>query len=119
VWGKDHIFYSRRIKSVFYCIFDLYLHWVDYPCGVKISAEKSKRTNWQHCKLQLNCKQIEDSIPLIGSFSHTLTHRIIEFQVFTCEWDNDERFQWYALDSIDRLSLASAQRKVLDVHCKV
>ena len=63
--------------------------------------------------------QIHDSIKLIGSFTHILTHRIVEFRVFTCEIDRDKRFQWHALDSIDRIPLASAQRKVLDVHCGV
>ncbi len=31
----------------------------------------------------------------------------------------DERFQWYTLDTINSIPLASAQGKVLDVHCKV
>lgn len=62
---------------------------------------------------------IHDSIKLIGSFTHILTHRIVEFRVFACEIDRDERFQWHALDSIDSIPLASAQRKVLDVHCGV
>lgn len=60
---------------------------------------------------------IHESIELIGSFKHILTHRIVEFQVFACEVERDKRFQWHALDSIDRIPLASAQRKVLDVHC--
>ncbi|MEE2912197.1 MAG: hypothetical protein VX436_00155, partial [Planctomycetota bacterium] len=60
--------------------------------------------------------QINHSIEFIGSFTHNLTHRIIEFQVFTTEVEHDDRFRWHALDSIDRIPLASAQRKVLDVH---
>ena len=63
--------------------------------------------------------KIHNSITPIGSFTHTLTHRIVEFQVFTCEIDRDKRFQWHALDSMDRIPLASAQSKVLEVHCKV
>lgn len=63
--------------------------------------------------------RIHVSIKLIGSFTHILTHRIVEFRVFACETDRDKRFKWHALDSIDSIPLASAQRKVLDVHCGV
>ena len=52
-----------------------------------------------------------------GSFEHTLTHRTIEFRVYVCEADRDERFTWHAKDSLASVPLASAQRKVLAVHC--
>jgi A/G-specific adenine glycosylase len=61
--------------------------------------------------------QIENEISIAGSFEHTLTHRIINFTVYRCEAKKDERFIWRTIDSLEALPLASAQRKVLSVHC--
>ena len=61
--------------------------------------------------------QIESDLVLSGSFEHTLTHRIIDFTVYTCEVVKDDRFRWHTSDTLEALPLASAQRKVLAVHC--
>jgi len=61
--------------------------------------------------------KIERDLKFSGAFEHTLTHRVINFTVYSCEVGKDDRFVWYSSDSIEELPLASAQRKVLAVHC--
>jgi len=110
----------------------LHHHAVVMTCKGEYAFEQRSDTGiwasmWQvptvECKNKMEIAQIakelqiHDSIKLIGSFTHILTHRIVEFRVFACEIDRDKRFQWHAMDSIDRIPLASAQRKVLEVHC--
>lgn len=53
----------------------------------------------------------------IGSFEHLLSHRAISFTVFSCNATKDNRFTWFSSDQLEELPLASAQRKVLAVHC--
>jgi A/G-specific adenine glycosylase len=60
---------------------------------------------------------LQKKLLFLGTFKHVLTHRIVEFQVYTCEFDRDSRFTWHAKDSLEAIPLASAQRKVLAVHC--
>jgi len=62
---------------------------------------------------------IAEDITYSGTFKHTLTHRIISFTVFTCEVGKTDRYSWYKTDELEEVPLASAQRKVLAVHCSV
>lgn len=60
---------------------------------------------------------ISQELKSIGSFTHVLTHRTIFFKVFCCKSEKECRFNWCSGETIDELPLASAQRKVLAVHC--
>jgi len=62
---------------------------------------------------------LKGNLTFAGSFEHTLTHRIINFTVYTCEVGLDNRFAWHTSDTLDSMPLSSAQRKVLAVHCAV
>lgn len=62
---------------------------------------------------------IENDLKFSGAFEHSLTHRIINFAVFRCEVRKNDRFAWHTKDTLDALPLASAQRKVLAVHCAI
>ena len=112
----------------------LHHHAVVLTCNDEYAFEQRAETGiwasmWQVPTVESSSKlaavqvarklQIQNSIKRIGSFKHILTHRVVEFQVFACEVERDKRYQWHAKDSIDRIPLASAQRKVLDVHCGV
>jgi len=72
---------------------------------------------------KLNAKQISKRLELqnelhrVGEFEHILSHRIISFTVFACNGTSESRFSWIKRDALDELPLASAQRKVLEVHC--
>ncbi|MBC8201411.1 MAG: A/G-specific adenine glycosylase [Planctomycetes bacterium] len=61
--------------------------------------------------------QLESELSRIGSFEHILSHRIISFTVFSCRMSRDSRFTWLKSEDLAELPLASAQRKVLAVHC--
>jgi len=61
---------------------------------------------------------IDGTLIPIGSFKHILTHRVVEFNVYSCEIEREARFKWYSIDALDDIPLASAQRKVLAVHCR-
>ena len=61
--------------------------------------------------------QLENKLHLAGKFEHILSHRIISFTVFSCQGVTDSRFSWLHRDAIDELPLATAQRKVLALHC--
>jgi A/G-specific adenine glycosylase len=63
-------------------------------------------------KLQLESPLIE-----MGIFEHVLSHRVVSFTVFSCKVGRDNRFSWFNQEAIKELPLASAQRKVLAVHC--
>lgn len=71
----------------------------------------------------LNVTQVSKRLGLnnelhqVGEFEHILSHRIISFTVFSCRGTSDSRFSWINRDALDELPLASAQRKVLEVHC--
>jgi len=61
--------------------------------------------------------QINGELSYSGTFEHTLTHRIIAFSVFRCEVGEVDRYTWYESQALERIPLATAQRKVLAVHC--
>jgi len=61
--------------------------------------------------------EIESKLHYAGKFEHILSHRVISFTVFSCKGMSDSRFSWLKQDVLDELPLASAQRKVLAVHC--
>ncbi len=61
--------------------------------------------------------QLDNELSKIGSFEHILSHRIISFTVFSCRTSRDSRFTWLKSEDLAELPLASAQRKVLAVHC--
>jgi A/G-specific adenine glycosylase len=63
-------------------------------------------------RLKIGC-----NLHLAGEFEHILSHRIISFTVFSCKGTSDTRYSWLKHDVIEELPLASAQRKVLVVHC--
>jgi len=62
--------------------------------------------------------ELQQPIHKIGSFTHTLSHRLISFVVFRCSVKQSIKFSWFRGDSLLELPLASAQRKVLNVHCE-
>jgi A/G-specific adenine glycosylase len=72
---------------------------------------------------KLSAKQISKRLELqtelhrVGEFEHILSHRIISFTVYSCKSTSDTRFSWLNRDALEELPLASAQRKVLAVHC--
>jgi A/G-specific adenine glycosylase len=74
--------------------------------SVKLSVEEVSK------QLRLRTKLLQ-----IGTFEHVLSHRIVSFTVFTCKTRRDARFTWLKNDDLKELPLASAQRKVLAVHC--
>ena len=61
--------------------------------------------------------QINGELSYTGTFEHTLTHRIIAFSVFRCEVGEVDRYTWHESEALERIPLATAQRKVLAVHC--
>jgi adenine-specific DNA glycosylase len=61
--------------------------------------------------------QIKGELSYSGTFEHTLTHRIIAFSVFRCEVGEVDRYTWHESQALERIPLATAQRKVLAVHC--
>ena len=68
---------------------------------------------------QLNVNEItaqlgfDMELKKVGSFKHVLTHRIIEFQVYSCDTKMHSKFDWHPRDEIKNIPLANAQRKVL------
>ncbi|MBT4523519.1 MAG: A/G-specific adenine glycosylase [Phycisphaerae bacterium] len=60
---------------------------------------------------------LKNKLVSIGEFEHVLSHRIISFSVFSCKLARERRFFWVKQDLLHELPLASAQRKVLAVHC--
>ena len=78
------------------------------------TIESTKELSARQVSNRLN---IEYNLHLVGEFEHTLSHRIISFTVFNCKGTSDSRFSWFKQDVVDELPLASAQRKVLAVHC--
>lgn len=63
---------------------------------------------------QLN---VRGKLKMLGSFEHMLSHRAISFTVFSCKVGKDSRFNWFSAEALEELPLATAQRKVLAVHC--
>jgi A/G-specific adenine glycosylase len=61
--------------------------------------------------------RLDSELSQIGAFEHVLSHRIISFTVFSCKMIFDSRFTWFKSEDLAELPLASAQRKVLAVHC--
>lgn len=53
-----------------------------------------------------------ESLTAIGSFTHTTTHRLIEFQVFSAR-SRVRKGEWRELDDVADLPLSAAQRRVL------
>jgi A/G-specific adenine glycosylase len=78
------------------------------------TIESSKKLTRANIAKQL---QLPDGIQKLGKFEHVLTHRVISFTVFSCNTDRESRFSWLNHGDIEDLPLASAQRKVLAVHC--
>ncbi len=66
-----------------------------------------------------NKLQLQEGLQHRGEFEHVLSHRIISFTVFSCQVTRDSRFSWINQEEVDNLPLASAQRKVLALHCEV
>jgi len=60
---------------------------------------------------------LREKILQIGEFEHILSHRVVSFTVFTCSTSREPRFMWIKRGALEELPLASAQRKVLSVHC--
>ena len=61
--------------------------------------------------------KVKGTLMYCDSFQHTLSHRSIALTVFSCKSDRDDRYFWFQRDALAELPLASAQRKVLAVHC--
>jgi A/G-specific adenine glycosylase len=78
------------------------------------TCESTKKLKKVQVANELN---IEGELSYSGTFEHMLTHRVISFSVFRCEVAKRERYSWYKSDELEVLPLASAQRKVLAVHC--
>lgn len=78
------------------------------------TIESSKKLTKKQIAQQLN---VDLDLQQEGEFEHILTHRIISFTVFSCQGNRESRFSWLGSDSLDELPLATAQRKVLAVHC--
>ena len=65
----------------------------------------------------LNQLKIRGPLKQIGSFEHLLSHRSISFTVFSCNGSRDPDYSWFTRRTLLELPLASAQRKVLALHC--
>jgi len=78
------------------------------------TIESSKKLTKKDVSQQLN---LDFDLQQQGVFEHILTHRIVSFTVFSCHGNRESRFSWLKPNTIDELPLATAQRKVLAVHC--
>jgi len=78
------------------------------------TVESSKKLTEKQIATKL---QLQNGMRQLGEFEHVLTHRIISFTVFSCQVNRDSRFSWLNREEVENLPLASAQRKVLAVHC--
>ncbi len=78
------------------------------------TVESPKKLSVLQVSKQLKLK---NKLHPAGKFEHILSHRIISFTVFSCRGVTDSRFSWLHRNAIDELPLATAQRKVLAVHC--
>jgi A/G-specific adenine glycosylase len=59
---------------------------------------------------------ISTQLKKIGSFKHILSHRVISFNIFTCNINREKRFSWFKSDALDELPLSNAQQKALAIH---
>lgn len=60
---------------------------------------------------------IQGTLKQLGSFEHFLSHRSISFTVYSCNGSQERSFSWFDRSALLKLPLASAQRKVLALHC--
>ena len=61
--------------------------------------------------------KIRGPLKPLGSFEHLLSHRSISFTVFSCNGSQERSYSWFKEHEVIGLPLASAQRKVLALHC--
>ncbi|MDP7008808.1 MAG: A/G-specific adenine glycosylase [Phycisphaerales bacterium] len=65
----------------------------------------------------LEALEIKNDVEILGSFEHKLTHRIVTFVVYHSEVNNQDRYVWHTVDELDSVPLATAQKKVIALHC--
>ena len=55
---------------------------------------------------------VKQNLEKLGTFKHTLTHKLIEFHVYECV-ESKKQFDWYDTSTLHEFPFANAQKKVL------
>ena len=77
------------------------------------TIESSKRLSKSKIAIQFGATS---SLNKVGKFEHALSHRLIEFHVYSCDSNKKKKYAWHSMDSIASVPLGNAQKKVIAMY---